>query len=59
MTMVIIFDRIGLQTNMNKTKSVICTPGLILGQQGAEAYKQQANNLSVKEENQGKLRGVW
>ena len=29
--MVIMFERVGLQMNLNKTKAVICMPGLILG----------------------------
>ena len=40
--MVRMFDRVGLQTNLNNTKAVICTPGFIWGQQGAEAYKKRA-----------------
>ena len=39
-TMVGMFERVGLQKNLNKTKAMICKPGLIWGQQGAEAYKQ-------------------
>ena len=38
--MVRIFERFRLKTNLNKTKAVICTPGFIWGQQGAEVYKQ-------------------
>ena len=37
--MVIMFDKVGLQMNLNKTKAVICTPMLIWGKQGSEAYK--------------------
>ena len=36
-TMVRIFVRYGLQTNLDKTKAMICTPGFIWGQQGSEA----------------------
>ena len=39
-TMIIMFKRVGLQTNLSKTKAVICTPGFIWGQQGVEAYKR-------------------
>ena len=39
-TMVRMFERVGLQTFLNKTKAMICTPGFIWGQQGAEAYKR-------------------
>ena len=39
--MVIMFERVGLHTDLNKTKAMICTPGFIWGQHGAEAYKQQ------------------
>ena len=35
--MVRIFERIGLQKNMSKTKSMMFTPGLIWVQQGVEA----------------------
>ena len=38
--MVIMFERVGLQTNLIKTKPIVCTPGLIWGQQGVEAYKK-------------------
>ena len=38
--MVRMFERFRLKTNLNKTKAVICTPGFIWGQQGAEVYKQ-------------------
>ena len=36
-TMVRVFKRFGLQTNLNKTKAVICRLGFLWGQQGAEA----------------------
>ena len=35
--MVRMFERVGLQTNLDKTKAMICTPGFIWGQQGSEA----------------------
>ena len=38
-TMVRMFERVGLQTNLDKTKAIICTSGLIWGKQGAEAYR--------------------
>ena len=41
-TMVRMFERVGFQTNLNKTKAMICTPGFIWGQQGAESYKRKA-----------------
>ena len=40
--MEIIFERVGLQENLNKTKAMICTPGFIWGKQGDEAYKRKA-----------------
>ena len=40
--MVRMFERVGLQTNLNKTKDMICTMGYIWVQQGAEAYKRRA-----------------
>ena len=41
-TMVIIFERFGLHTNLSKTKVVICTPEFIWGKQVVEAYKRRA-----------------
>ena len=46
--MVITFQRFGLQTNLNKTKAMICRPGFIWGQQGAEAYKRRATGEGPK-----------
>ena len=40
--MVRIFERVGLQTNLGKTKAMICMPQFIWGKQEAEAYKRQA-----------------
>ena len=39
--MVRMFERVGLQTNLDKTKAMIFTLGFVWGQQGAEAYKQR------------------
>ena len=36
-----IFVRVGLQTNLGKTKLIICIPGCILGQKGEAQYKRQ------------------
>ena len=36
MTMVGIFERVGLQTNLNNTKAMIYTLGFVWGQQGDE-----------------------
>ena len=41
-TMVIIFERVVLHTNLSKTKVMICTPEFIWGKQLVEAYKQRA-----------------
>ena len=41
-TMVRSFERFGLKKNLGKTKTMICTPGFILGQQRAEAYNRRA-----------------
>ena len=38
--MVRMFERVGLQKNLYKTKAMICMPGIIWGQQGAEEYNQ-------------------
>ena len=40
--MVRMFKRVGLQTNLGKTKTMVCTPGFIWGQQGTAAYKRIA-----------------
>ena len=40
--MVRMFERVGLQKNLGKTKAIVCTPGLVLVQQGAAAYKRRA-----------------
>ena len=57
-TMVRMFERVGLQTNLNKTKGVICTPGFIWGQQGAEAYKRKATGEgpTFRESNRTRVR---
>ena len=39
-TMVRMFERDSLKTNLDNTKDMICTPGFILGKPGAEAYKR-------------------
>ena len=41
-TMVIVFERVGLQTNLIKTKSMVCTSGFIWGQHGVDAYTRRA-----------------
>ena len=38
--MVRIFEKLGLHTNLSKTKSMVCTPGFVRGHQGVEAYKR-------------------
>ena len=35
------FDRVGLKTNLGKTKSILCTPGFIRGKQGVAAYNRR------------------
>ena len=39
---VAIFRRMGLETNMEKTNTMVCTPRFIWGEWGDHAYKQQA-----------------
>ena len=41
-TMVRMFERVSLQTKLNKTKAVICTTGFIWIKRGDEVYKQRA-----------------
>ena len=38
------FRRMGLQTNPGKTKSMVCTLGLIWGKQGAAEYNWKARS---------------
>ena len=57
--MVRIFERSGLQTNMGKTKAMICTPGFIWGQQGAEAYKRRATGEGPNFRERVKNRVSW
>ena len=40
-TILRMFERVGLQTNLNKTKAMVCTPGFIWVQQGAESYNDK------------------
>ena len=57
--MVRMFDRLGLQINIGKTKVMLCTSGLIWGTLGTAAYTRRATGEGARtEENQGKLRGV-
>ena len=35
-----IFQRLGLLTNIVKTKTMVCTPGFIWGQQGTAVYNR-------------------
>ena len=46
--MVRMFKRVGFQTNLGKTKEMICTPGFIWVQQGAAAYKSQVTGEGAK-----------
>ena len=39
---VIVFERVGLQTNLGKTKEMVCTLGLIWGKHGVSMYKWRA-----------------
>ena len=41
MTLVQMFERVGIDTNMGKTKFMTCPPGFIWSQQGKEAYKRR------------------
>ena len=34
-------ERVGLHTNLGKTKAMVCTPGLIWGQKEVEEYKRR------------------
>ena len=36
-------ERVVLQTNLSKTKEMVCNPGFIWGQQGESAYKHKVS----------------
>ena len=36
---VVMFNSVGLNTNLDKTKSMVCTPGYIWWERSKEAYK--------------------
>ena len=57
MTLVWIFDQVGIYTNLGKTKSMVCTPGFIWGEMGKEAYNQQAmgEGATLKEQNRTRV----
>ena len=40
-TMVRMFEKVGLWTNLNQTKDMICKTGFVWGKQVVEAYKRQ------------------
>ena len=42
MAIVMMLERVGLQTKMSNTKAISCTPVFIWGQQGAADYKRRA-----------------
>ena len=54
-TMVRMFERVELQTNLNKTKAMICMTGFIWRQQVAEMYNRRATGEGPTLP----LRGVW
>ena len=43
-TMEIMFDKVSTQKTMSKTKAMICTLGLIWGQQGVAVYKSRSSS---------------
>ena len=45
--MVEMFCRVGLQTNLEKTNAMVCTPGFIWGYIGEEAYKGRETGEGV------------
>ena len=46
--MVRMFDRVGLLTNICKTKAMVCTPDFIWCQQGKAEYKRRATGEGAK-----------
>ena len=41
MVTILMLKRVGLDTNIEKTKSLVCTPGSIWGKRSKEAYKRR------------------
>ena len=41
-TLMRVFERLRLYTNLGKAKSMPCTPGFIWGKMGQDAYKRRA-----------------
>jgi hypothetical protein len=56
-----LFERIGLQTNMTKTQTMICTPGRIRRQLSTESYRwmQQGQVSAQMELSQCGVPAVW
>ena len=46
--MVAVFYRMGLDTNLENTKSMVCTPGFIWGKWSEKAYKLWSMGLVFK-----------
>ena len=58
-----IFCRVGLEMNLKKTRSMVCTPVFIWGKIREEAYKRRAtgegSDVSGEEMDEGKFIRVW
>ena len=42
LVMVGMFGRVKMETNLERTKEMVCTPGFTRGQIGKESYKRRA-----------------
>ena len=57
---VMMFERVGLQTNLGKTKEMMLTMGLYWGQQGKEAYMRKTTGEGAAfGSGREPLQGVW
>ena len=43
LVMVATFQRMGLETNLENSKTMVCTPGFIWGKWGEHVYNRRAN----------------
>ena len=50
------FKIVVIQTNLGKTNSIVCTPGIIWGQHGVAVYKQRGTGEGDTFEGQKKTR---
>ena len=56
---VAMFRRIGLEKNLENTKTMVCTPGFIWGKWGACSYKRQVTGEGYMFQYQNRLWVSW